>query len=414
MKDVNNYSGQTDNERIEAAIRDRSGNTVVIRRRVSDVEPERDWWLLDRAILLPGGTTVILENCRIKLSDRCRDNFFRSANCGLGIAEIEPLSDIHIRGIGNAVLEGADHPRATGDGGKILGCPCPKNFTGAEPPGFEDLHRHSYGTDAGKTGESQHGDWRNIGILMANVDHLSIKNLRIRESHAWAISLESCAFAEIDHIEFQACMTRRIDGADHNIENQDGINLRTGCHDVIISNITGTTGDDVIALTATPSPRRRRSGGELNSTQVMSNDFSRRSKNIWNVIIRNVLAYPAGGCYILRLMALNGAEIRNVSVDGIVDTSPEDFHTVTSIQAGARIGIIGEPNLPYGEQYECSIFNVTFSNIISNATRAVYIPGGLRKCVFSNIINRNPDGKCIEIQVPELVRDVQFPPGTEN
>ena len=414
MKDVNQYSGQTDNERIEAAIRDRGDNVVVIRRRVSEVEPERDWWLLDRAVLLPGGTTVILEDCRLKLSDRCRDNFFRSANCGLGIAEIEPLSDIHIRGIGNAVLEGADHPRATGDGGKILGCPCPKNFTGAEPPGFEDLHRHSYGTDAGKTGESQHGDWRNIGILMANVDHLSIENLRIKESHAWAISLESCSYALIERIEFQACMTRRIDGADHNIENQDGVNLRAGCHDVIISNITGTTGDDVIALTATPSPMRRRSGGELNSTQVMSNDFSKRSKNIWNVIIRNVLAYPAGGCYILRLMALNGAEIRNVSVDGIVDTSPEDFHTVTSIQAGARIGIIGEPNLPYGEQYECSIFNVTFSNIISNATRAVNIPGGLRNSVFSNIIKRNPDGKCIEIQAPELVRDVQFPPSAET
>ena len=92
MKDVNNYSGKTDNERIEAAIRDRGDNTVVIRRRVSDVEPERDWWLLDRAVLLPGGTTVILEDCRIKLSDHCRDNFFRSANCGLGIAEIEPLS----------------------------------------------------------------------------------------------------------------------------------------------------------------------------------------------------------------------------------------------------------------------------------------------------------------------------------
>ena len=177
MGNVNSYAGSSDNEQIEAAIRDRKNGPVVISARISEREPERNWWLLDRAVLLPENTTVIIENCKIKLSDSCRDNFFRSANCGLGIDEPEKISDIHICGIGRAILEGADHPRATGDGGKVLAWPCPKNFSGAEHPSFEDLHRHSYGTDAGKPGESQNGDWRNIGILMANVDHLTIENL---------------------------------------------------------------------------------------------------------------------------------------------------------------------------------------------------------------------------------------------
>ena len=106
MKTANDYQGLTDNERIEAAIREREGNIVIIPQRKSNIEPERTWWLLDRAILLPSDTTVILENCRIKLSDNCRDNFFRSANCGLGIEDPEPISNIHIRGVGNAVLEG--------------------------------------------------------------------------------------------------------------------------------------------------------------------------------------------------------------------------------------------------------------------------------------------------------------------
>ena len=30
--------------------------------------------------------------------------------------------------------------------------------------------------DAGKEGESQYGDWRGIGILLANVDKFSISN----------------------------------------------------------------------------------------------------------------------------------------------------------------------------------------------------------------------------------------------
>ena len=83
---VNDFKRISDNETLEAAIANvgRDG-VVVIEPRVSDIEPERDYWLLDRAILLPENITVIVRNCMIKLSDRCRDNFFRSANCGMGV-----------------------------------------------------------------------------------------------------------------------------------------------------------------------------------------------------------------------------------------------------------------------------------------------------------------------------------------
>ena len=406
MRTVNDYSGKTDNERIEAAILNRDGDVVVIPPRKSDIEPERDWWLLDRAILLPENTTILLQNCRIKLSDKCRDNFFRSANCGLGIENPLPIGNIHIRGVGNCVLEGADHPRATGDSSKFIACPCPKNFSGAANPSFNDLHRHSYGTDAGKEGESENGDWRNIGILMANVHHLSIENIRIVEQHAWAISLENCSFGHLNHIEFKACMTRVIDGAEHNVENQDGINLRNGCHDVIISDITGTTGDDVVALTCIASCFHPHKGGGLHSTQVMSNDYTNREKGIYNVIIRNILASPAGGCCMVRLLATDGAEIRNVVIDGIVDTSPADFHSWCSILVGERIGLVGEPGYPYGNVSEECLFDISISNIISNAKSAVFIPGGLIDSSISNVSNRYKQGKTLDCRAPQLMKDV--------
>ncbi len=406
MRTVNDYSGKTDNERIEAAILNRDGDVVVIPPRKSDIEPERDWWLLDHAILLPENTTILLQNCRIKLSDKCRDNFFRSANCGIGIENPLPIGNIHIRGIGNCVLEGADHPRATGDSSKFIACPCPKNFSGAEKPTFNDLHRHSYGTDAGKEGESENGDWRNIGILMANVHHLSIENIRIVEQHAWAISLENCSFGHLDHIEFKACMTRVIDGAEHNVENQDGINLRNGCHDVIISDITGTTGDDVVALTCIASNIHPYVGGGLHTTHVMSNDYTNREKGIYNVIIRNILASPAGGCCMVRLLATDGAEIRNVVIDGIVDTSPADFHSWCSILVGERIGLVGEPGYPYGNVSEECLFDISISNIISNAKSAVFIPGGLIDSSISNVSNRYKQGRTLDCRAPELMKGV--------
>ncbi|MBR4900466.1 MAG: hypothetical protein IKZ46_05955 [Victivallales bacterium] len=406
MRTVNDFAGKTDNDRIDEAIRNRNGDIVVIPPRVSDIEPERNWWLLDRAILLPENTTILLQNCRIKLSDKCRDNFFRSANCGLGIENPEMIGNIHIRGIGDCVLEGADHPRSTGDSSKFLACPCPKNFSGSPNPTFNDLHRHSYGTDAGKEGESGNGDWRNIGILMANVHHLSIENIRIVEQHAWAISLENCSFANINHIEFTACMTRVIDGEEHNVENQDGVNLRNGCHDVIISDITGTTGDDVVALTCISSQFRVRKDGEMHSTQVLGNDYTKREKGIYNVIVRNILASPAGGCCMLRLLPTDGAEIRNVVIDGLVDTSPADFHSWCSVLVGEQIGLVGEPGYPYGTVSEECLFDISISNIISNARSAVFIPGGLLNSSISNVSNRYAKGKTLDCRAPQLMKGV--------
>jgi len=171
----NEFEG-SDAERINRAIEAAaaSGRRVVIPRDNISGAARSGVWLLDSAILLQSNTTLELDNCRIKASDRCRDNLMRSANCGRGITEIHPLRNIHIRGIGAAVLEGADHPRATGDSAKTLGA-------------------QTYGTDAGVAGESQKGDWRNIGILLAFVEDFSIQNLAIKDSHCWAVSLERCS-----------------------------------------------------------------------------------------------------------------------------------------------------------------------------------------------------------------------------
>lgn len=396
MVNANHFRGASDSDVLEQAICSRTADgIVVIPPRASETEPERTVWLLDRAILLPEHTTVILQNCTLQLSDRCRDNFFRTANCGLGIADPAKITDVHIHGEGVCTLLGAEHPRATGDGTKILACPCPKKREDllrladwipeerrqSGELSFWDEHDHSYGTDACNPDESQYGDWRGIGILFANAERFSIRNLRMVESHGWGISLEACACGRVEQIDFDAKMEREIDGMLQNTENQDGIDLRNGCHDIVLSDITGGTGDDLIALTAIANPDFL-PGGSLCTTHVMHNDWSRRERDIHDIVIRNVIGRCQSGiCNIIRLLPAD-AQIRNVIIDGVIDNSPEGFH------AGSAL-LLGEGDGAYGCNRPESIRYLTVSNVISACRCAVNVPGYVCDSVFSNIVNKN-------------------------
>ncbi len=391
---------QTDSEYIESLIQNRKNGIVVLPKRNLPNEPERDWWLIDRAILIPDQTVFVIQNCKIKLSDKCRDNIFRSANCGLGMGDPVPYSNIEIRGEGFAVLEGADHPRSTGDGEKKQMCPAPLDLGHPEWSWMENYHMHTYGTDAGKEGESQLGGWRNIGILLANVHGFKITGLKIVESHAWAISLEACTHGEVRNIEFDMGMERMIDGELNNIENQDGLDIRNGCSDIIISDITGRTGDDVIALTALATPHSPVYQGGIpgGATHVMHSDWTRRESGIKNIIIRNVLAYSAGSggmpagsgcCAIIRLLACH-TTIKNVVIDNVVDTSPDNYHSRAAI-------LLGESDGAFGKCLPDSISNVSISNVVSSNWTAVLNNAYLSNSAICNVINRRPDGFVITV-----------------
>ncbi len=414
MCNANDYQGVSDNDRIEAAIRDCKDGVVVISERKSDIEPERTYWLLDRAILIPENTTVILRNCKIKLSDKCRDNFFRSANCGIGIADPQPITNIHIKGEGLCILEGADHPRSTGDGSKILKNPCPKNkedilkyadwITDEKRASgeidFSDEHDYSYGTDAGKENESQYGDWRNVGILFANATYCSVENIKMVRYHAWGISWEACSQGYIDRVEFDACMSAEIDGMLSNTENQDGIDLRNGCHDITISNITGGTGDDVIALTAVRS-KTYNDGGSMKNTQVMHSDWTRRETDIYNINIHNVSAYSKGGiCWVVRLLPVE-CNIYNVVINNIIDTSPEGY-------GAAGVILLGEPDGSYGKNLPGSIKNIIISNVIGNCNTTINLEGYLEDSVISDIVNKGKDCSVIRVARRNGLKNVKI------
>ncbi len=374
-----------DSERINQAIAAgaASGRRVVIPKTNHAADGPRDIWLLDSAILVQSGTTLDLENCRIKLSDRCRDNIIRSANCGLGITEIAPISNVSIRGIGTAVLEGADHPRATGDSAKTLG-------------------ERTYGTDAGVQNESQTGDWRNIGILMACVEQFSLENLRLVDSHAWAISLERCAYGKIRDIDFASTGHRTIDGKTETVLNQDGLDLRQGCHNILIENLTGYTGDDLLALTNIL--RTDSTAGSTESTMV-SAAINRGDglDDIRNITIRNIRGYCAGGHHIVRFLNASGLRIHDVLLDGLIDTSGSAKPCRAAIK-------IGDSNPRWGGVTPLGdTCRIVISNIMSRSQHTVLIAGSLSESIVSNVIKYDAEGPPITFESGEQnIRNVVF------
>jgi len=415
MVNVLDFKGNDDSQRIEQAIAHRDADgIVVIPPRSADAQSSRTHWLIDRTILLPENTTIVLQNCRIKLSDRCRDNFFRSANCGLGIEENEPLRNIHIRGEGYCVLEGADHPRAVGDGSKLLKNPCPyekedllrladwipEERKSAGIVTFGDRHNRSFGTDAGRENESQYGDWRGVGILLAAVEHFSIENISMIDTHGWAISLEACTHGRVQKIHFEMTMSKEIDGLRQNMENQDGINLRNGCSHIIVSDITGRTGDDVVALTAIANPSRPyKPGGSLRTTHVMHNDWTRRDPHIHDIIVRNVAAY-SNICLVVGIRPIALARIWNVVVDGIIDTSPDPTTSRAVIQ-------LGEPDHQYGVNEPDAMKSITISNVISNSQSAILVKGILSDSVIANVVQNTPDRPVMIVERENGLNNVQ-------
>jgi hypothetical protein len=362
----NEFEG-TDAERINRAIEAAAsaGCRVVIPRANITGGRRREVWLLDSAILLRDHTTLELDNCRLKLSDRCRDNFMRSSNWAPGSDDVPPMQDIHIRGIGTAVLEGADHPRATGDSAKRLG-------------------ERTYGTDAGVAGEKQTGDWRNFGIFLASVERFRIENITVKDSHCWAVTLERCAHGILRDLAFDSSGFKTIDGVRRTILNQDGIDLRMGCHDILIENITGQTGDDLIALTAIPRP-----GKPAGATG-----------DIRHVVMRNIKGHCRGGHHIVRLLNTPGVRMYDVLLDGLIDTSPVEMRCKAAVKIGDTA--YGGGIAPLGDTRR-----VIINNVISRAMHTILIGGSLCDSIISNIVRIAGDGDAVTVASgPQYVRNV--------
>ena len=298
----NMYKSGSQSERIQKAVDEAKRTTGKVLIPRYDVIEKTTVWLIDKSILLPGNMELELNNCKIKLSDKCRDNFIRSANAGLGISNVQALSNIKITGKGNVLLEGASNPRSTGDHNKTLS---------KDPKGFGQ----SYGSDAGKTGENQKGGWRNHAIILAHVDAFEISGIKLKDYHAHGIVLERCTNGTVKDITFDVRQAVNVTDTDKQVLNQDGLGVRFGCRNIIIDNCRGKSGDDFINIGLTDTGV---GAGNENVNVVSGSIYGGEKDNISNIYLQNWQDFYSISHRAIRIMPVGKLRIRNVFIENMV------------------------------------------------------------------------------------------------
>ena len=284
-------------------------------------------WIFDEAVLLPSDIEVILDNCHIRLADGVMDNVFRNENMydrERNFINRGRQHNIYIKGIGNAILDGGNHN------------------------GLLELN-------AGKRGLRM--DANNF-ILFHNVEGFSIENLELRDQRHWAVNILFSSKGRISDI--------RICGR-NNIPNQDGIDIRMGCSDLVIENISGQSGDDLVAITS--------QGGSFR--YLPSEDCDR---DVHGVVIRNILGASAAQA-LVALRNHDGSKMYDICVENVMDTqnNNKNNHPYGVLRVGENL-YFRERESVMGETH-----GIYAKNIFSRSDETVCVGATLKDCAFENI-----------------------------
>lgn len=309
---------------------------------------------IEKTVLLPSDFYLVLENCHLRMAENTFCNMFTNENARTQLGRTKEGTDrnITIEGRGSVIL----------DGGVCNGL-CERNSRKDGNP---------------------HISVNNM-LLFANVDGFKISGLHIRNQRWWAMNFMYCQNGRIRDIDFCANDTLVDENGNitadptkgkHLVKNADGIDLRAGCHDIIIENITGFCQDDTIALTGM--------FGYLQELYAVEG----KSTDMYNLIVRNVNACSANA--IVRLLNQSGVKLYNVLVDGVYDASKESTH----MDRGGHGVRIGDKYL-YGTRHatadEC--YNITVRNVASRAKTILQLAGEMRDVYLENIrgFDNNPN-----------------------
>ena len=306
-------------------------------------------WTVGEAVRIPSNFTLILNNCHLRQADGCYSNIFVNEHHGtdVGVTVAGTDRNISIIGRGEAIL----------DGGEYNGLSEKNHSKDGLPP-----------------------IWKNNLVLFTNVDGFKISGISCRNQRWWALNFVYCANGYLGDIDFCA-NDIGIDGdgkvyhglirskyAEALVKNADGIDLRQGCHDIVIENISGFTEDDTIALTG------------LNGRLEQAFAVEGLASDICNVTIKNISS--AAFCTNVRLLNQGDVKLHDILIDGVYDRSAESPYIDRGLYA-VRIG----DNKLYGTRHATrdETYNITVRNVYGRSGYAVSLAGDMQGPVMYGI-----------------------------
>lgn len=351
--------GHTDAQRIQDAIRvakETGVNSVLIPRKNLNGQEK---WTIDQTILLPSDITIFLDNCTLWTPKEVCCNIFRNENYGtpLGKTMAGEQHDINIIGLGTALLDGGDY-----------------NEISESNSGENGLPRI----------------YNNCMILICNARHVKIKNLKIRHQRWWAICFAYCNKVHVSDIHFHADFAYRDEKGNRctdrtakfeyecYVKNADGIDLRNGCHDFVIENISGRTEDDSVALTT------------LQGKWFLEDYVEGKDNDIYNVFINKIHTDCLNTANI-RLTCADGNKVYNIDIKSVIDTSPEG----AIYTSGGNIKI----NDSYYKRQRISqpgeMYNINIDGVYAKGQYAVVLQQQASNVSIKNVYQNNPNGYAV-------------------
>ena len=357
----NMFDGATQTDRVKSALaflKRRGGGGILELGEDTLSEVSTRKWVMDSALPLHSNLKIYLDKSTLKLADGVFDNILRTDGIVINpdnpngeALELNETRNIFIQGSGpdEAFIEGPDIPYTA-----------PHPINGGEPvPWVGDW----YG-------------WRTIGILLANCKNYELTGFTMRKTTCWGISQErGCDNMYIHDIRF-----------DTTVKNGDGIDFRMGCSNGLVERISGNTSDDTIALTALLDFQNGYpSGNYIWPLQVSGDKSHPLGNDITNIAIRRVDSQSLHNQ--VRLLITNGAQMHNISVDGVEDTGP-----VGNQQVIVQTGAYGSPSR-LGD-----MTNITVNEVISNYSKLpLNIDVPIKDSQFNYIRQRKQGGQVYTI-----------------
>ena len=346
------FYGRTDGETIQNTVHAasiRGINLVVIPRW--NVRAQQARWDIERAIKIPSYMTVVFLHAHLRQADFCYENMFTNTRAyehqDRCLAHEE--HDLTFTGIGDAVL----------DGGK--------------PNGLLEKTCNMYGLPDKRP---------NATVLFNNVRNLVLENFQIRQSRwygTYFIHCDTCRVSNIDFDDWEDCC------------NRDGVDMRSGCHNFLVENITGTTGDDTVAL--------NNLGNDGNDGRYVAG----KDPDTLNMVIRNIKS-DAGRWFTVRLLCQDRHLEQNFTLDTIMDVSCSENQK----GVGAAV-MVGSHEYHYKIPAELGdLAHLTIRDVYSRSPRCVSFGGCSDDVQVSNLHVYSDGFHAVSVTKQAHLRDVQI------